>query len=188
MPERESVNFTPEAAERISEAVQKVEQMPHPGKNLQRRRAGGLGRSELWEVTAVNDIAETCTIKRVENQAGDLIDISQKIDILYDTDQVPQVGARGLLIRLGNGNLMFFEGGGGVAMSPIKITGGGPGENHTGNVYGNGKDQAATETSVTIKVLQIDSGETIPTDTWLPAWKQVWSGTEYWTVDVARDY
>lgn len=103
------VNFTPKAANRISAAVREVESRPYPVNVSQRRRAGGLGRSTLWEVTAVQTTPKTCTIQRVENQDGDLIAPSEKTDILYDPDNEPSVGDRGLLIRLGEGSLFFFK-------------------------------------------------------------------------------
>lgn len=103
------VNFTPAAARRISNVVREVENRPYPEKSLQRRRAGGLGRSTLWEVTAIQTGPKTVTIRRVENQDGDLIAPSEKINILYDPDNVPAVEDRGLLIRLGNGSLFFFR-------------------------------------------------------------------------------
>ena len=192
MPEAGSVNFTPDAARRISETVHKVESMGHPGKNLQRRRAGGLGRMTLWEVVSVQTGPETCTIRRVQNAAGDLNTESEKTGILYDTDNEPDTGDRGLLVRLGLGVLFFFAGGAGAAslVAPIKITSGGPGDTYVGNVYENGADVTATETGVTIKVLQIASGETVPANTWFLASKQWYSSmsVQYWTVDVARDY
>ncbi len=58
-------------------------------------------------------------------------------------------------------------GGVGGGSSPAKITSGGPGDTYVGNIYDNGPGETATATAVTIKILQIDSGETIPADTWL---------------------
>ncbi len=192
MPEQ-GVNFTRPAARRISDVVREVEGQPRPEPVLQRHRAGGLGRSTLWEVTAVNPSEDppNCTIRRVENQDGDLITASQKEDILYDLDDPPKVGDRGLLVRFGEGKLVFFKGAlGGTAM--IKIMSGGPGDTYTANVYGNGKNQSITEVGATIKVLQIASTETIPVNTWLVATRQKWGPAEteqiYWTIEVARDY
>lgn len=102
------VNFTRESAQRISDAVKKVESLPTPT-NTQRHRAGGLGRMTLWEVTAIQTTPKTVTIKRVENQAGGLVDPSEREDILYDPDNEPSIGDRGLLIRLGEGSLFFFR-------------------------------------------------------------------------------
>lgn len=103
------VMFGRSSARRIADAVRKVERMPGGEQDLQRRRAGGLGRSTLWEVTAVQTGPETVTIKRVANIDFDLNDPSEKTDILYDPDNAPSVGDRGLLIRLGNGSLFFFK-------------------------------------------------------------------------------
>lgn len=102
------VNFTRESGERISDAVKKVEAMPDPT-NTQRRRAGGLGRMTLWEVTAVQETPKTVTVKRVLNQDGILIDASLKSGVLYDPDTKPSIGERGLIIRLGEGSLFFFR-------------------------------------------------------------------------------
>ncbi len=103
------VMFDRESAKRIADGTRKIERIPGGEQDLQRRRAGGLGRSTLWEVTAVQTGPGTVTIKRVSNIAFDLNDPSEKIDILYDPDNEPAVGDRGLLIRLGNGNLFFFK-------------------------------------------------------------------------------
>lgn len=103
------VNFTRESADRIADTVRRSERQASPDNKLQRRRAGGLGRSTLWEVTAVQTGPGTVTIKRVSNIAFDLNDLSEKTDILYDPDNEPSVGDRGLLIRLGQGTLFFFR-------------------------------------------------------------------------------
>lgn len=103
------VTFSRKSGQRISAAVRKIEQMPLGQQNLQRRRAGGLGRSTLWEVTAVQTGPGTVTINRVSNIAFDLNDPSEKVDILFDPANEPAVGDRGLLIRLGEGNLFFFR-------------------------------------------------------------------------------
>lgn len=110
----EGVQFTKPASKRIADTVRSVEGRPFPNNKLQRRRSGVGSRSTLWEVTAVQTGPETVTIKRVKNQDGDLIDASEKTDILYDPDNEPAVGDRGLLIRLGNGNLFFFRRGDGI--------------------------------------------------------------------------
>lgn len=104
----QGVNFTPDSARRISDAVKKIESLPTPT-NTQRRRAGGLGRMTLWEVTAVQTTPKTVTIKRVETQAGALIDASEKEDVLYDLQNEPSTGDQGLLVRLGDGSLFFFR-------------------------------------------------------------------------------
>jgi len=75
----------------------------------------------------------------------------------------------------------------GGGMTPVKITSG-SGTDHVGSVYANGVDAMATETGVTIKVLQIATGAVIPVNTLLWATKLKWAGTKQWTVDVARWY
>ncbi len=79
-------------------------------------------------------------------------------------------------------------GGGGTLLRPIKITSRTDDTTYVADLYGNGTDVAATEIGVTVRVLQIAAGETIPNDTILPSWKQAWAGTSQWTIDVARDY
>jgi hypothetical protein len=108
MPE-EGVQFTKPAAKRIGDTVRSVEGRPFPPGGLQRRRSGGGSRSTLWEVISVETGTLTCTIQRVENQAGDLVAESEKADVLYDTDEQPAPGDRGLLIRLAEGSLFFFR-------------------------------------------------------------------------------
>ncbi len=111
--------FGRSSAKRIADVVREVERIPEGEQDLQRRRSGGLGRSTLWEVTAVQTGPGTVTIKRVSNIAFDLNDPSEKIDILYDPDNEPSVGDRGLLIRLGEGSLFFFKR---AALNRINIT------------------------------------------------------------------
>jgi hypothetical protein len=53
------------------------------------------------------------------------------------------------------------------ASIPAKITAGGPGDTYTGDLYANGKAAAATESGVSIVILQIDAAATIPANTWL---------------------
>lgn len=103
------LTFDRQSVERIGNVVRKVERMPGGEQDLVRRRAGGLGRAGLWEVTAVQTGPETVTIKRVDNIDFDLNDPSEKEDILYDPDKTPSVGDTGLLIRLGGGALLFFS-------------------------------------------------------------------------------
>ena len=108
MPEQ-GVQFTKPAADRIANTVRSVEGRPFPPGGLQRRRSGGGSRPTLWEIVSIQTGTETCTIRRVENQAGDLVAASEKTDILYDTENPPNTGDRGLLIRLAEGSLFFFS-------------------------------------------------------------------------------
>jgi hypothetical protein len=70
--------------------------------------------------------------------------------------------------------LAMQKGPGGTALSmvsrymlPAKITSGGPGVSYTGNIYANGPTADATLTGVTIKICQLDTGQTVPANTWL---------------------
>ena len=103
------VMFSKSAARRIADGIRKIERIPGGEQNLQRQRHGGLGRSTLWEVTAVQTGPGTVTIKRVSNIDFDLNDLSEKEDIFYDPGNEPSSGDRGLLIRLGEGSLFFFR-------------------------------------------------------------------------------
>jgi len=173
------VNFDRATADRIERAVLAVERSPLISSGAQRHRAGGLGRLSLWEVTEVQTTPKTVTLQRVDNSDMDLITIRDREDIAYDPDAAPSVGDRGLVIRLGDGVLFFFRGGGGGGtVSLIKITSGGPGDTYIGNVYGAGKDATASETGVTIKILQIAVTDTVPSGTWLIAHKFAWAGTD----------
>lgn len=73
-------------------------------------------------------------------------------------------------------------------ITPVTLTAKTNYNTYTGDVYGDGTDAAATESGVTIRILQISASETIPLPLTLPAWKQPWSGVAAWTVDVARFY
>ena len=57
------------------------------------------------------------------------------------------------------------SGGGGP---PVKVTGGGPGEYHTGDVYANGFDVTKTESNVRLRFPGLGATETVPTNTELP--------------------
>lgn len=105
-----------------------------------------------------------------------------KNPVVGDGKTIRVEGNRISVIRQSGGSPATEEGGG---MTPVKITSG-SGADHVGNVYGNGIDTAATETGVTIKVLQIATGAVIPANTYLWATKIKWSGTKQWTVDVPR--
>ncbi len=103
------VNFTPATADRIEAAVQTVERSAPPGTSTQRQRAGGLGRSTLWEVTEVQTTPKTVTLQRVDNPDMELNTVRDREDIYYDPGAAPSVGDRGLVIRLGDGSLFFFK-------------------------------------------------------------------------------
>ena len=101
--------FDRASARRIARAVLNSERTQVPPGSRQRRRGGGLGRLSLWEVTAVNTGAETCTLERVEDQDFNLITRSEREDVLYDPDSEPAIGDRGLVVWLGEGSLFFFR-------------------------------------------------------------------------------
>lgn len=103
------ITFGRSSAKRIVDVVRKVERIPGGEQSLQRQRAGGLGRSTLWAVTAVQTGPGTVTIKRVSNISFALNGPSKKENVLYDPALEPSVGDRGLLIRLGEGDLFFFS-------------------------------------------------------------------------------
>jgi hypothetical protein len=50
---------------------------------------------------------------------------------------------------------------------PARIASGGPGDTYTGDIYGAGPAAAATVIGATIKICQIDAGQTVPANTWL---------------------
>ena len=52
---------------------------------------------------------------------------------------------------------------------PVKVTGGGPGEYHEGDVYEDGFDAAATEEDVILRFPGLAGTETVPVDTELPS-------------------
>ena len=82
------------------------------------------------------------------------------------------------------------RGRGGSQLNSAKIKSG-TGDSYTADIYSN-IDKDPDEDDQTLKILQIDSGETIPVDTILPCWEQDWGveGSEetYWTADIARWY
>lgn len=81
-------------------------------------------------------------------------------------------------------------------LTPVILTAKVDYNTYTGDVYGDGLDDDPTEEDATIRILEINSGESIPCPTTLPAWRQSWqtiggsasSRTAYWTVDIARFY
>lgn len=103
------VNFDRASADRIEKAVLAVERSPLIHSTAQRRRAGGLGRMSLWEVTAIQTTPKTVTLQRVGDADMVLMDVRDREDIFYDPDAEPSVGDRGLVIRLGDGSLFFFK-------------------------------------------------------------------------------
>ena len=67
----------------------------------------------LYEVTAVDTEAGTCTVQVVENATGDLLgEVGQIEDVEYPTSAEPSEEAQGTLIRIASGAVMFYEGGG----------------------------------------------------------------------------
>lgn len=77
----------------------------------------------------------------------------------------------------------------GPAVVPVALTAKVDDHTYTGNAYGDGRHNAATESSVTIKVGAIAAGETLPTSgdyAWFVAHKEKWdvggNDVEYWTI------
>ena len=76
-----------------------------------------------------------------------------------------------------------------ASVLPVKLTAKTNDTTYTGNVYGNGTDQAATESAVTIRVEGMASGETLPNAVVFHVARQSWptigggaTRTEYWTI------
>ena len=157
----EKVGFTKSSARRIADAVRRVERTPEELPAIQRRRSGGRSLDMLWEVTAVQSVAETCTIKRV-TEFDTLNDQSEQLEVLYDPDSVPAVGDFGLLLSLGDGSRFFFPGGGGSVVR-LQI-----GSKVSGSTY----NATIIETSLAIEadVIQLDVAETVPSGTKVAGW------------------
>ncbi len=69
--------------------------------------------SRLYEVTAVDTEAGTCTVRRPLAD-GELDEASGIADVLYETDRAPAVGDRGEVVRLAEGEVYFHPGGLGI--------------------------------------------------------------------------
>ena len=54
---------------------------------------------------------------------------------------------------------------------PVQVVSGGPGQDYVADVYGDGDSEAATETAVDLRILQLAPSETLPVGTWLLASK-----------------
>ena len=65
----------------------------------------------LFQVTAVDTEAETCSAQRVD-AAGEPVEGTDLTGLLYDT--APSVGANVQLCRRSDGSLGVFQGGGGI--------------------------------------------------------------------------
>ena len=73
----------------------------------------------LYEVTAVDTEAGTCTVKPVYDPAQALVDAGERDDVVFLTASAPSAGATGMLLTLSNGNVVFFAGGGGAGASQL---------------------------------------------------------------------
>ena len=105
------ITFTPDSAKRIGDVVRRVEQSGPVISRAPRGRQRWPRRYQwLFEVTAVDTVAGTCTAKRRDDAAGTLID-PEVADVYYDADNEPSVDDIGILTRLGNGNVLFHPGG-----------------------------------------------------------------------------
>lgn len=70
------------------------------------------------------------------------------------------------------------EGGTSLYIAKVKS---GTGDTYTVDVYSDYEAGTKVAEDVTLKILQIDAGETVPADTLYPCWEMSWSGTTYWT-------
>ena len=73
--------------------------------------------------------------------------------------------------------VLFVQQGGGGGVSPVELTAKVDDNTYTGNVFGNGRHNAATESGVTIKVGVIAAGESLPTSgdyAWFDAHLEKW--------------
>ena len=66
-------------------------------------------------------------------------------------------------------SVLDLAGAGGAAAGGalLRVTAGGPGLEYTADVYGNGDQATATETGVTVRIVNLDSSQTVPVGTWL---------------------
>lgn len=74
---------------------------------------------------------------------------------------------------------------------PVKLTSKTDDTTYVGDLYGDGEDATATETAITIRISgTVASGETVPgvNSTFYPAWQQLWSGNNEWTISPPRAY
>lgn len=94
----------------------------------------------LFQVTAVDTGAGTCTVQRVD-AAGNPVAGSELTGVLYDT--APSVGDSVQLCRRTDGSLCIFQGGGGTRVSADDTT--------PGNLYeSGGKLRAGTHIGLTV--------------------------------------
>jgi len=70
----------------------------------------------LYEVTAVDTEAGTCTVQPVYDPAQTLVDAGERDDVVFLTASAPSAGATGMLLTLSNGNVVFFAGGDGASV------------------------------------------------------------------------
>lgn len=57
----------------------------------------------------------------------------------------------------------------------------GTGDTYTADIYSDYQAGTKYATDVTLKIIQIDAGETVPANTLYPCFQLAWSGTTYWT-------
>ncbi|MCP4645774.1 MAG: hypothetical protein GY851_35340 [bacterium] len=105
----------------------------------------------------------------------------------YRAEHTPD-GSRMVPVSPPTKRTVDLPGGGAGKLTPIEITAKTDNDTYVCDVYANGTDTTKTATGATVRVLQIGAGQTIPTGTQFPAWEQPWSGSDEWTIDVARDY
>jgi len=64
----------------------------------------------VYEVTAVDTGAGTCTVKACYNHTGTLVSTTEQAGIYYDSDNEPSVGDVGLVMRTANNALFLVTG------------------------------------------------------------------------------
>ncbi len=83
----------------------------------------GTGKGNPWKVTAVDTGAGTCTASPLYDVSTTRSNVSVS-GIYYDTNNVPSVDDIGILVRMGDGNILFFSGEAGdkrLETTPIQI-------------------------------------------------------------------
>jgi hypothetical protein len=105
--------FSPSGAQRIVAAVRAVEAQPLQGGSGQPGASRYTSPAGLWQVTAVNEGAGTCTVKRV-NADNTLVAASEQ-DVGIDADYPPAADDRGTLLTVADFGLRFSASGGGAA-------------------------------------------------------------------------
>ena len=106
------VTFERESAERIARVVREVEsQRPGTGRPRRRQMKGPSKYGWLFQITAVDEGAGTCTVERYKDSGN--LTTPELTEVNYDAENVPSVDDLGIVLRQGDGGMFFFPGGGG---------------------------------------------------------------------------